>query len=529
MVTAELTDQQKRYYAQVERSQRKGGCPYFTELLLRDHATQRPVRNAQIHFEWHEAADNFKNVIIQAPRAHAKTEQMIIGRMIWELGMNPELRIKIISANDVEAAKRVRSIREHIESNPVVHDVFPHLVPKKGREWTDHTLTVERNSFSKDASIESKGIMSTATGGRADLEAFDDPVDDRNALLMPALREPIIETFDNVWRNLLEPEGRILYAGTPWHNADLLAHILKQPDFYKVTHRIDLEGLEYPPAIRTANSITRSGVLWPERWHRAALEERRRAGLRAFQRGYMLMPISDEEVMFGPTLVANARRPMQFPGVPKEDYQPSWPTFIGVDLASALTDDKGNNRRGHAPAYTVIFCVAIDERGRRIPIDIRRARQSFPVTITMIKQMYEQYHPSIIGVENNAFQQSVVQQLQADSPFIPVIGLTTGAHNKMDMDIGLPSMHVQFENGGWVVPQPNHIEGCTCALCAWTEELSSYPASAYSDTLMAMWVCEQAVRAGYNGNTTSEGISSYDTTSKWHGVMVAGGEQPRDW
>lgn len=477
-----------------------------------------PIHNADIHREWHDAANNHKFTVIEAPRDHGKTEQMAIARPIWELGMNPELRIKIIGNNDEKAAERVRSIRENIDNNEAVHEVFPHLKPKRGREWNDHKITVERRSLSKDPSIEAKGILAGTVGGRGDLELFDDPIDLRNTILNPAFRQQIIDTFDNTWRNLLEPDGRIQAIMTPWHTADLLNHMKRQSDFFVVTHKINLDIGDEIRSEVTDTHIIREGILWPQHWPREALEERRRASVRAFQRGYELRPISDEEVMFGKQIIQHAiRNDLRWPVV----HVPHRPVFTGVDLAASL---------GGKGAFTVVFTAEVDERGTRIPIDIRRARQPFPVTINDIRQTWDIYKPMLIGVESNAYQASVVQQLAEYAAHIPVVGLATGT-NKMDLDFGLPSMHQQFVNGGWAIPAADHADGCECPRCAWVEELESYPASAYSDTLMAMWMCEQVVRKGYAGvDEGAERLLALTQTSRFLDKWGASeGESRRDW
>ena len=106
--------------------------------------------------------------------------------------------------------------------------------------------------------------MSTATGGRADLIIFDDPVDFNNAIKNPAQRETVKESFRSVWTNILEPWGRAIYIGTAWHEDDLMHELLDNPEWCFVVQRIQ----------ETPDSPVRS--LWPDKWSEPELFRRKR-------------------------------------------------------------------------------------------------------------------------------------------------------------------------------------------------------------------------------------------------------------
>lgn len=470
----------------------RGDGAAFARLVLRDIASGRRVTLAPCHIDWHEAVSTYQYVQILAPRDHGKSEQMVIARVLLELGLNPELRVKIVCENDARAVERIRSLRQHIEGNAELHAIFPQLVPQRGREWSDHRLTVRRTSYSKDASVEAVGILSAGTGGRADLLVFDDPVDYRNAIAHPAVRERVREVFWHDWFQLLEPHGRVIYIATPWHKADLTSEVSSRREFFHVIHRINLDGPEDPPRLETEGSWVREGILWPEKWGREALVQRKAAiGSRAFARAYQLQPLADEEMVFSGLMLEQARDPAI---AWRQEWPMAWPRVMGVDLASSL---------GTRSSYTVMFVAVIDPQGRRIPVDIYRRRMTFPDTVRALLALAGQYHPHVVVVENNAYQAALVQHLAAEAPSLPVVGSTTGA-NKLSLELGVPSLAVMLERGGWVIPGADvHEQPCDCAYCVWEEELLSWPVGASSDTVMAMWLTEQAARRVWAG-TASE-------------------------
>ncbi|HUW13626.1 MAG TPA: hypothetical protein VM537_28140, partial [Anaerolineae bacterium] len=83
----------------------------FCEFAMRD-AEGQPWRQAQFHRDWQSLLPTAgpARVLIGAPREFAKSSQMAVARSLWELGRNPELRIKIVCATDGLAGKLLGEI-----------------------------------------------------------------------------------------------------------------------------------------------------------------------------------------------------------------------------------------------------------------------------------------------------------------------------------------------------------------------------------------------------------------------------------
>lgn len=137
----------------------------FMEYCFFDETTRAPYRQQWFHDEWSTAWDTSNRCIVIAPRDSGKTSQ-IVGRVIWELGRNPNLRIKVACAADGRAKERLFEIVQHIIYNERVHEVFPRLRPAETGEWSKHKVIVDRQARHRDASVEALGITATATGGR---------------------------------------------------------------------------------------------------------------------------------------------------------------------------------------------------------------------------------------------------------------------------------------------------------------------------------------------------------------------------
>lgn len=163
-----------------------------------------------------------------APWRHGKTQQLVIGWALFQLGQNRNQRIGIVCNSDPNAVRRVSAIREYIEHDVDYHRVFPNVKPDKRRGWGKQELYVQRDEGARsvDPSVFSAGIFSTGIGGGMDWLILDDPVDLRNAILMQALRSQVIETVKNVWFSRLDPHGGMIYVATAWHPLDCTHHLI---------------------------------------------------------------------------------------------------------------------------------------------------------------------------------------------------------------------------------------------------------------------------------------------------------------
>jgi hypothetical protein len=445
----------------------------FCEFVMRDQEG-RPWRQQPFHRQWQASIpmEGPLKLLIGAPRESAKTSQMV-ARILWELGRNPELRIKVVSATQELAGNIVAEVQRHIiDHNPRLRLVFPGLRPNPSGPWSRGELLVQRRSLAKDPSVVAAGILSSGVGGRADLIVFDDVCDQRNAILQPAMRQQIKATFHETWENLLGPGGRAVYIATVWHVDDLTME-LRNSGAWQVWWR---------PAQDPVNGE----LLWPERWTAEALARREREiGARAFARQFLLQPVSDEERTFPDMALDECLDNQVIRGqllVPEE-----WPRVAGVDLAASL---------GQRTSWTVMVTAAIDpESGCRHMLEVVRARQSFPATIKMIENQFEKHKHRLIFVESNGYQQVVLGQLSSEDMSIPVRGFQTSVQ-KYDESVGIPSLSASMANGSWRIPTGGepHPSGCECGWCALVRELQLHPYSKYTDCLMAPWFCESAAR-----------------------------------
>jgi len=215
MVPNERPDWQRRSLEAVQAERARRDVNAFCEYVMRD-PRGRPWQQAAFHQQWQASLPEQgpARVLIVAPRESAKSSQMVVARILWELGRDPELRVKIICSSDDLAEKLLGEIARNILRNPRLRRVFPRLRPDPAGPWTRDQLRLAGLGLSKDPSLEAHGVLSAGVGGRADLLIFDDVCDQRTAVLQPAMRDQIKRVFHETWWNLLGPEGRAVYVAT---------------------------------------------------------------------------------------------------------------------------------------------------------------------------------------------------------------------------------------------------------------------------------------------------------------------------
>ena len=454
----------------------------FMEYCFTDEESGQRFVQGGIHRQWHAHADTYRRALIEAPREHGKTDQMCIGRIIWKLGVNPQGRHKVVCQDDDTAMKRLDSIKGHIQRNKRLREVFPALRPHPNVNiWSRHAIVVDRKGFDKDPSVEAGGVLSTGTGARADETTFDDVCDFRNTLQQPGLRDVVREAVNNVWLNQLTKRGRALYIYTPWHQDDCSAKLKQSRSWSLLSMPISDDMVP----------------VWEAQWPTKRLQERREEiGERAFARGFRLVAVADEDILFR-SIDRCIRSDLTYGAI-----DPLWPRFMGVDLGHSKRKAFSGVRGFGAPQkpYSVVFTTAVDPGGRRWPVEIRRGHWSGPDTAGEIIEAYKAHRPELVLIENNAYQNTILDwiKLVHGDASMPLGSFTTGTQ-KADESIGLPGLAAEFDAGAWVIP----TNGVTVEdddskqignLWAWIKEMKAYPVGALSDTVMACWFAREATR-----------------------------------
>lgn len=225
----------------------------------------------------------------------------------------------------------------------------------------------------------------------------------------------------------------------------------------------------------------------------------------AYNRGYRLVAINDSDKTF--PHYPNCRRR----GVVLGDIlRNGWPTFTGVDLS-------GSKRKGNA-----IVTVAVDPYSKvRYVVDVRMGAWRSSETAVQISIVYEQFHPKAIFVEDNGYQEALIDWMKvAGLSCWPIVEpTTTTGYTKHSSELGLPALDIEFKNEAWVIPW-SEFEGASPEdpgqRGMWARldvELANHPFAATADGTMATWFARQAIDRNLHYFTGDAGGASVGNLS----------------
>ena len=251
----------------------------FIEFVWRTPKGKR-VKLEPFHREWLQLMQKHRRLQIEAAKSHGKTT-IVLGFLLWKLGTDPNIRVKLFTSTDEKARERLTLISDLIKTSKLVQLVFPNLRPAPKGVWHKSAIQIDRGAPSKDPTLEVSGIMGSVEGGRADLVILDDISDFRTALVYPQHRESIKRKVFAEILQMLEEDGAAISIATPHHDADVVASLRTNPQWSSYVYAVGTDEDPFVP-------------LWPNRWHRKALMAlRREVGPIEYDRAYRCKSMSN--------------------------------------------------------------------------------------------------------------------------------------------------------------------------------------------------------------------------------------------
>lgn len=230
----------------------------FIETCVRDdHGTR--LKLAPMHRQWiahtQWAWERGKRACIMAHFGSGKTSSFAVPLLAWLIGRNPQVRIKVVCNDDDSSTKRTAGVKKILE-DPAYQTVFPHV--HRSGSWTGHECFVERKGNAIDPTIQARGVLTDGIGGRCDVLLGDDLVDQKKAM-QPGLRDKITAIVEQTWMSRLEPDGKMLVIGTPWHQGDVLNHLTERKDFVTLVQSVSDDCTAINQEIRGASAQDLAG------------------------------------------------------------------------------------------------------------------------------------------------------------------------------------------------------------------------------------------------------------------------------
>ena len=473
------------------------------------------ARQDEVHREWQRIWSNHRRAVILAPIGHGKSTQLV-WRILWELGRNPNLQIALISATQGHPKNLLGAIKQEIEENPRVRQVFPNLRKAKGaRElWSSTEILIQRPSRDPNPSIKCFGLHGKILGSRAHIIVLDDICNMENTI-SELQREKAKEWVRGEVIGRLKPKSRVWAIGHIWHEHDTLQVLrrIQGWSYFRYEAWVPKGTIEAAAAARAANDANPANdAKYPIAEATTEALSDQPGEVEPLAPGVMDDAALAEKIEeLGPIFELMMLR-NQLPAETEGRFRRSWfddclklgkglsfcstwdprngPTYTGVDLG---------HRKKPGADLTVLFTVAVLPSGHRQVIDIRSGRWKAPEILDQIRDVYRRYG-SIVAVENNSAQNYLLD-FAAELDTLPIREHETGPVNKYDQAHGVESLGLELRQQRWILPCTDESDRERGPLIPPPEMAAAIkgamgydPTRHVSDHLMAWWICREAIR-----------------------------------
>ena len=207
-------------------------------------------------------------LVVNMPPQHSKSLSICRALGAYYLGHWPNHRV-VLGAHSMPLARSFSRGVRRIMRDPVYQAMYPTRISSESSamdEWD--TAPPHYGGF------KALGVASGSAGNRANLLIIDDVYRNRKEAFSQLVRNNIQESFVTDFWTRQQDFSVAIVIGTRWHPDDLSGNILSRPDDFSLEHLCMTafsEGEDVDPLRRPHGE-----PLWPERFSKARLEQRRR-------------------------------------------------------------------------------------------------------------------------------------------------------------------------------------------------------------------------------------------------------------
>jgi predicted phage terminase large subunit-like protein len=272
------------------------------ELAKRDlyefnMATMPNFKPNWFHEKYYEVLTKFANgeinkLMVFVPPQHGKSQGSTRALPAYMQGINPNLKIAIVSYSAAKSKKFNREIQRIID-DPVYNQIFPETKLANGSDNYART-TEEFEIVDKDGSVRTVGVGGPLTGEPVDILILDDIYKDQMSAWNENRRETIQDWYNTVADSRLHNDSRVLIVFTRWHEKDLAGYLLdRENDWVVFTYPALKVGppTEYDPR-------KEGEALWPERHNAEKLNKTKKRDKHVFDALYQGDPKAKEGLLY---------------------------------------------------------------------------------------------------------------------------------------------------------------------------------------------------------------------------------------
>jgi hypothetical protein len=324
-----------------------------------------------------------------APRGSGKSRVGNIAYASWLVCNNPNARILILSDTDTHAVRFLSTIKSVLSNSILIEDAYGNI---RGEQWSDHQIitALRTDKAITEASITALGMYSGAVTTGHYTHIFADDLDNFANTRTPGMRERSKLYWKTTVLPTLLPGGEIRVLGTRYHFDDLYNMFINELGY----------DTQIQPAIVDIGTPNERSI-WEGFMplHTRVIEGRKVKGL---------IEIRDGE-----------------------------PGSVDVGIGSLIFNLQYQNDVSLQKSGTIFkwdwfnFYDAIPPGLRIYILDIYRAQGvSFFKQVGLVLKKAAEWKPLKIGIESNAYQAALAQEVQRIS-LLPAMELSTSKDKVM--------------------------------------------------------------------------------------------------
>jgi hypothetical protein len=274
----------------------------FVSYLLPDY--QMSWFHKLICDRLHEfAVGNSKKLMVCMPPQHGKSTLSTKSLPPYLFGLDPNLRIAVLSYSADKAHQFNREIQQRI-TTPRYKNLFPVVRLASPKDKAVVRTTQQFDLVGYEGSLKAVGREGPLTGDPVDIAILDDLLKDRQEAQSLTVRQSTWSWIVDVVETRLHNDSQILYVTTRWDEDDPAGRFLERDGYYSPSN-LNGWNVIVLPALKTTDEVSydmrqTGAALWPERHSKERIDAIRKNSPLTFNSLYQQDPKPSSEALIFP-------------------------------------------------------------------------------------------------------------------------------------------------------------------------------------------------------------------------------------